>query len=484
MHPETQLAIVAAYTGFLLKSSLGFCICWAISRAVAFPHRKFLAWFGYLFLVGCYWLWLLVSLVPHAPPALASHALAPLAAGAPVGSLQLAAFWVSPLSILLCALGCLYLAILAYFLFVRIKKHLQLRWILQFTYPPPETIKNIFTPAAERLGAGKVRLLMLSGISSPATFGWIKPIILLPPVCLEEDERELKDILLHELQHIRRRDFVFGSIASLCCSLLFFHPAAWYAMRRIRLESELACDLAVVGNSPERRATYAECLVRFARLRVAQEATPWNLDFAGSSVQLKTRIRSMLAGTKIIPRWMLGLRAALGLVLLIGFLAAAPSLFVVFSYEQAPTLQPEDTAEPEYPALPAAQLQPRLRNGSRFRSATRARITHASPVPLTSPTDVSPSVPVETAVAAAPIAPRKSGRQLSTANGPTLKRRGDPATTGPSGPAPGTIILLANPASSDSTSSLARGASVLSAITAGTSEAAQVASRGRDKGTH
>ena len=65
---------------------------------------------------------------------------------------------------------------------------------------------------------------------------------------------ELERIFRHELQHIRRRDFVFDGIASFCRALLFFYPAVWYAMLRLKLESELACDLAVVSDSPERRA--------------------------------------------------------------------------------------------------------------------------------------------------------------------------------------------------------------------------------------
>lgn len=465
MHLETQLAILAALTGFLLKTSLGFCICWFISKAVAHPRRKFLVWLGYLFLAACYWLLLLANLMPHRPV----HIDAALPSGTPVGTLQLQPIWISSLAFLLRGLACLYLGVLAYCLFMRVKKHMHLRWILQFTYAAPESIEAIFRPIAESLGAGKVQLLMLSGIYSPATFGWIKPIILLSPLCLEQDECELRDIFRHELQHVQRRDSIIMAIASLCRSLLLFHPAAWYALRRLRLESELACDLAVVGDSPERRASYAECLVRFARLRMTQESTPWNLDFAGSSVQLKVRVRSMLAGTRSIPGWMLGVRATFGLLLLAGFLLAAPSLFVVLSYEQP---RPEPRAD----SLPlVSQPKPRIHHGVAFKSRIRAGSSPALANPVS---DTPAGAPIETAGNAPPIAPGK----LSSLD-PTLKHRGDMESKSMM-PAPGSTILLSSPASSASEKSLARRASAVSAITAGAKEVLQVASHGHDKEGH
>jgi hypothetical protein len=309
---------------------------------------------------------------------------------------------------------------------------------------------------------------MLSGIYSPATFGWLKPTVLLPPVCLEEGEAELRDIFRHELHHVRRHDFVFNALASMCRSLLFFHPAAWYAMRRLKLESELACDLAVVGNRPERRASYAECLVRFARLRSTAEPTPWNLDFAGSSVQLKVRIRSMLAGTKRIPGWLLGLRGAFALVLIAAFIDVAPSLSLVMSYEHPRTAQPDGSV------LVNPVVRTASRGETRIKAAPRSMTVQASSVPaeLTQP---SVAAPPET-VADAP--PRSPHAATSSGSEPTLKRRGDPDA---GKPALAKTILLSDEPGSDSANTIARRASVASAITAGVSEAARVASHGRDR---
>ncbi|MEO7116157.1 MAG: M56 family metallopeptidase, partial [Caldimonas sp.] len=318
----------------------------------------------------------------------------------------------------------------------------------------------------------------LSGIHSPATFGWKRPIVLLPSFCLEQDSSELGDIFRHELQHIRRRDFVFNTVASVCRALLFFHPAAWYAMRRLELESELACDLAVVSDSPERRATYAECLVRFARLNAAEGPKPWNLDFAGSSsVQLKVRIRSMLAETRKIPGWLLGLRATLGLLLFAVFLGIVPSLFIVLSYAH------HQVAQPAKPTLLATRTNIRVRRRITFRvrpQGQTARMSHAfSSLPSTVPTA---PVPVEAGLGPAPILPHAPDAILSGEPQPTLKRRSDVSAVAAPKSAPATTIPISTQPSSHPIITKRR--SVASILTTAASVAVRIAAHGHDGDIH
>jgi hypothetical protein len=146
--------------------------------------------------------------------------------------------------------------------------------------------------------------------------------------------------LRHELHHVRRWDFVWNGFAVVCRALLFFHPATWYAVRRMQFDREVACDLAVVSDSPGRRAEYAECLVHFARLNSSQDPRAWGIDFAAPSEHLKARVQSILAGSKRPSRWLLGLRIAGGMMFLTGFLGIAPSLAVFLSYAHHQTSQP------------------------------------------------------------------------------------------------------------------------------------------------
>ena len=474
MHPETQLAIVATLAGFLLKTFLGFCICWAISKIVVSPRRRFLVWFAFLFIAGGYWLWLLLSLVPHPGSALPLP-LHAVVASTPVAIWQLSASWAYPLFIVESVLGVLYLVGLANFLVVRIKKQVRLRWVLRFAYQAPDRIENMFRSIAINLGAAKVQLQVLSGIYSPATFGWIHPVVLLPPLCLDQDESELADIFRHELQHVARHDFFFNNVAGFCRGLLFFHPAAWFAMRKMELESELACDLSVVHDSPERRATYAECLVRFARLHSAQEPTPWNLDFAGSSIQLKVRVRSVLKETAKIPAWLLGLRVGVGTLLLAAFLCVVPSLFVVLSYAHR-------IAQPIIPSLLNSQTTLQVHRRSRIREReTLSRSLVSSRVLPANTTDANQA---DASVVTPPQVPRQADRLSSGEPLPTLQQRNGASEGRASKPARATVIFISNPSSASAgDAGDTKGRAIASALMTGAGEAARFAG-GHGKDIH
>jgi beta-lactamase regulating signal transducer with metallopeptidase domain len=473
MHPETQLAIMAAFAGFLLKTFLGFCICWAISKIVVSPRRRFLVWFAFLSIAGGYWLFLIVSFIPHAAPEFALRVHAVTSSG-PLAKWQLPSSWFFLVMAIERILGGLYLMALGYFLVVRIKKQLRLRWVLRFAYKAPERIDCMFRSIAIHSGSEKIQLLVLSGIYSPATFGWIHPVVLLPPLCLEQGESELADIFRHELQHIARHDFFIHNLAGLCRALLFFHPALWYAMRRMELESELACDLAVVRNAPERRATYAECLVRFARLHAAQDPTPWNLDFAGSSIQLKVRVRSVLTETVKLPAWLLGLRTSVGMLLLAAFLCMAPSFCVVLSY--AHRVEPP----PVIPSRISTRTHIRSRNRSLIRRQQRKNLLRSLETPATAVT--SPANHSEASLESVPRVTHLPDTLSSGEPLPTLQRRGTGGTRTTHKPAHATVFLISNPSSvSAEDPGGSKGRSIASAFMTGAGEAIRFAgSHGKD----
>jgi beta-lactamase regulating signal transducer with metallopeptidase domain len=439
MNPELLLVVVAACAAFLLKTTFAFGLCIVFDWLVDSPNRRFMIWLSFLCGASAYWIWLAKDVLTAGQSSPGSSYGPARPAVSSFGTWQIPDSWSYPMGITLRVIGISYLLVLAYMLFAHVRKQRKLRWILGFTTEPPIEIAESFRLLAQSLHLGRTKLLVLSGVTSPATFGWIRPTILLPDLCLSHDRAELEDILRHELHHIRRKDFAWNTLAMLSRSLIFFHPAAWYATRKLHFDRELACDLAVVSHSPARRATYAECLVRFARLNLEQSSHTWEIDFAASSQHLKARVHSILAGAKIAPKWLICLRAAAGVTLLAGFIGIIPSLAVLLSYGHRQTSQPST----------ADVLEPQTVIKSRPETRTKGRL-HTISAPANSDPAAAPIVDSEALPpgnsALANEETLHSSKGLSYA-GPQLLHRPAGASSGP--PKQETIELV-DPGGADS----------------------------------
>ena len=102
---------------------------------------------------------------------------------------------------------------------------------------------------ARRMKAKRaIRVLISSVAESPSVVGWLRPVILLPAATLAGLEPEqLQAVLAHEIAHIRRHDYLVNLAQTMVETLLFYHPAVWWASARIRHERELCCDDAAVA---------------------------------------------------------------------------------------------------------------------------------------------------------------------------------------------------------------------------------------------
>lgn len=100
-------------------------------------------------------------------------------------------------------------------------------------------------------------------VKVPMTFGFRRSTIILPAAAKEWSAEELTLALRHELEHVRREDWLLQLAARAACALYWPVPLVWIAWRRFCLEAERACDDAVVGCAePE---VYAGQLVSLAR---------------------------------------------------------------------------------------------------------------------------------------------------------------------------------------------------------------------------
>lgn len=106
-------------------------------------------------------------------------------------------------------------------------------------------------------------LLAQSSSGLPAVVGTLQPRIVLP-VDFEQRytaaEREL--ILHHERTHVARGDLLANLLAVMLRCVHWFNPLVHYALRRYRMDQELACDEWVIARHPNARRTYGQAMLK------------------------------------------------------------------------------------------------------------------------------------------------------------------------------------------------------------------------------
>jgi beta-lactamase regulating signal transducer with metallopeptidase domain len=165
-----------------------------------------------------------------------------------------------------------------------------------------------------------VELLVSKFIEVPLTWGVWRPAIVLPPAVLCGPPETLRAVLLHELAHIRRDDFASQTFARATAALFWFQPLAWLALRRLRLESEMACDDIVVQRQ-QAPADYAETLLALARRLHAPAADTRTAVAMAQRSHLELRLRGILDRTRARAAASRRLWAPLFVVLSLGLIA-------------------------------------------------------------------------------------------------------------------------------------------------------------------
>ena len=186
----------------------------------------------------------------------------------------------------------------------------------------PEGLANRFVHATRRLGlAGKVRLRLHPAISGPFVIGAFRSVIYLPASALTALAPEQLDaVLAHELEHIRRADYLWNLVQSLIETLFFFHPAVWWLGARLREQRELCCDDAALATCPD-PLTYATALLSLEEQRRAGPRLAMALNGEGSGKSLISRIARMLGEKTSLPRGKARPTAALALPIVLIALA-------------------------------------------------------------------------------------------------------------------------------------------------------------------
>jgi TonB family protein len=136
-------------------------------------------------------------------------------------------------------------------------------------------------------------LLQTQHPSLLVTWGMRQPRILLPSRARSWSDERIRLVLSHELAHARRGDWLITLGAGFLCAVYWFNPIVWFACRRLRQESEQACDDIVLSRGVE-GADYAAQLVDIVReLQHQRRAWVPALSIARPST-LERRVRAML----------------------------------------------------------------------------------------------------------------------------------------------------------------------------------------------
>ena len=177
----------------------------------------------------------------------------------------------------------------------------------------------------------RVALLESCLAEVPVAIGYLRPVILLPLGMLAGlTAEQVEAVLIHELAHIRRFDYLVNVAQTLVEGLLFYHPAVWWTSITMRREREHCCDDVVVALQGDARG-YAATLARLELTRgVGREPA-----LAATGGNLMKRIHRLLQQPE-------GPRVAAPLISAVMLLAAASLAFAAWQ-TQTQTPPPAQT---------------------------------------------------------------------------------------------------------------------------------------------
>jgi HEAT repeat protein/beta-lactamase regulating signal transducer with metallopeptidase domain len=185
-------------------------------------------------------------------------------------------------------------------------------------------LANLLREVASDLGVRQpVRIAISRELAVPVTWGFRRPVVLLPAAARRWDAERQRVVLRHELAHVRRGDYAGHLLIELACALHWPNPFAWRAAHRARLEQEQACDDRVValGTGP---IDYAQQLLDIARAFVSPGVAERGALAMAAAATLPERMRSILdVGLDHRPASRRTLLAVAGAAILVGIPTAA-----------------------------------------------------------------------------------------------------------------------------------------------------------------
>lgn len=160
------------------------------------------------------------------------------------------------------------------------------------SYPDESWILQL-QQLSNKMGIRKKLLLFESQlVNIPMVAGHFKPVILLPLGMLSQlSMAEVEAVLLHELAHIRRHDYLVNLLQRITGILFFFNPAVLWLSALLRSERENCCDAMAISHTND-KITFIEALISVKQH--AMPAAPLAMNFLGQQNVLLHRVNRIV----------------------------------------------------------------------------------------------------------------------------------------------------------------------------------------------
>jgi bla regulator protein BlaR1 len=155
----------------------------------------------------------------------------------------------------------------------------------------PAEWSMVFNTTLAQLKINKtVKFYLSPKVNVPLVIGFFKPAVLFPvALATQLDLKQVEAILIHELSHVRRNDYLVNLVKTCIETLLFFNPFVWLTTKFIHIEREHACDDLVV-NFTGTPLTYAHALLKLELLK-DKHVPALSLAATGKNQHLYQRIK-------------------------------------------------------------------------------------------------------------------------------------------------------------------------------------------------
>ncbi len=252
---------------------------------------------------------------------------------------------------------------------------------------------------ADKTGVRRsITFLQSQRITVPTVIGVLRPVIIIPAMIISGlPADQLETIIVHELAHIRRHDFLINILQSTMEALFFYHPVVWIISENVRQEREKCCDdfaVRVCGKI----SLYARALAGLSEMQISSPIP--SVAITGNRNNIVHRVERLINNKKMkkntterIVAGLVLMTTALIITLSTGASLKPSALSYMQTQIELPYLDGKadiPPAEPE-PVIEPAELSP-------VRSPAAAASTEL-PSPVSQPARVSmpaPVVPMDT----------------------------------------------------------------------------------------